>query len=825
MIDPARAILAENITTVGIDEKIELARWSSGNALLVGGLLAIAALYAVGWMYRREGRGTVSRRLRWTLVACRVMVLVLLGVIGLEPVLVKYVHRRLGAHTLVLVDDSASMALADQYRRTEDRSRVEAVVAGVPTEGLVREAICLTIVERDNRRWLDALAEKNEVRVFSFGDRLVARASIPRDRNGKAGLPAPVTPHPNGAATDLGLAVRGALDSVAGAPVAGIILLTDGRFNRGESPGVIARFLKQAGVDLFVIGVGDPAEPVNVRVVRLETPRSVFKNDPFSVTVRIEAEGVGEDAIKVELFERRGEGDDTREALVAGRTVRPDADGHVAPVVFECKISKPGAVGYVARVSPRPYEVVTSDNRRESRPAVRILDDKMKVLLVAGAPSYDYRFLARMLERDATVDLSTWLQSADAGAVRDGNTIITELPTTPAEINRYDALILMDCDPGEFDPTWGSILASYVSDHGGGLLYQAGRKYTGRFFRSAKMQSLTEVLPVVPDPEAEIVINELGHYQFRPWPIGVPKEAASDPILRQSDDPSESRVIWAALGGVYWHYPVRREKPVARVLMRHTNPRMANEFGEHVLFATQLVGTGRTAYLAIDSTWRWRRSDERYFNRFWIQTLRYLVEGKLLGGRARGWILTPKDEYEVGETIVAMVRALDERFEPLLMPQLEMVLSSANGGDTTPSRTVTLTPIPGRAGYYEGRFTPARVGTLRLRLSLPGAPARDDADRSKEVTKEIVVSQPDLELRSISMDRAGLRALAEAAGGNSRYLDIDQADRLPTLIEDQSRTFTVRGRPRPLWNHPSVFIVLISLLTIEWILRNKARLL
>ncbi|MBK8269026.1 MAG: hypothetical protein IPK83_12255 [Planctomycetes bacterium] len=453
----------------------------------------------------------------------------------------------------------------------------------------------------------------------------------------------------------------------------------------------------------------------------------------------------------------------------------------------------------------------------------------MKVLLIAGAPSYDYRFLARLFERDQTVELSTWLQSADSKAVRDGNKVIIALPTTLEEINKYDAIIIMDCDPSELDPTWASIVSTYVSDYGGGLLYAAGNKFTGRFLKSENLKSLVDVLPIAADPEAELVINELGHYQTRPWPIFVPEDATGDPILRQGHHPSQTAPIWSTLGNVYWHYPVRREKPVARVLMRHTNPKMANSFGQHVLFATQYVGTGRTAWLGINSTWRWRRSSERHFNRFWIQTVRFLVEGKLLGGRARGQVLTPKDEYEQGETVVATVRALDEQFNPLLVPELDLSIrwgtSNSDGDKKAKAQTIELAPIIGRDGYYEGRFVAREVGPARLSVQLPGVVGREDAEADRTIEKEIDVSQADIEMRNTAMNRSGLKELIAGVGGRSRYFEVDEAGSLPSLIPDMSRTFTVRGRPRPLWDNGTVLSVIVGLLTIEWILRKKARLL
>lgn len=841
-------MLAQEVSTVSSESRIEMARWSTDNALLVGVILSALAIYAVWWMYRREARGSLSKGMRWSLSTARVLVLLMLGAIGLEPVIVRYEHRRIDAQTIVLIDDSASMSLRDSYRNDDDARRVARVVGDISNDGVLRSAVGERLLTSGNQGLLRLLAGDNSVKLFSFGDSLTFRGEIRRkaaqpddEADTAASQPGPLTADglklaAAEPATDVGAAIRGAVDACAGAPIAGIVLLTDGRFNHGEWTGNVGRFLAGRDLPLSAVGIGDPAEPVNARVVQIAAARSAFKNDPFDVTVRVDARGVADQSIRLELFEQL---DDKSRELIEARTLQPGADGKFAPAVFERKVKDPGSVRYIARIEPLAFESVTSDNERELSPAVRILDDQMRVLLIAGSPSYDYRFLSRMFERDPTVNLSTWLQSADSKAVRDGNTVITHLPESPEELNSYDAIILMDCDPTEFGPTWGSMVAAYVSDHGGGLLYAAGNKFTGRFLKNENLRSLVETLPVAADPEAELVINELGHYQTRAWPILIPDDAIGDPILRQSDSPLETRSIWSTLGQVYWHYPVRREKSVARVLMRHSNPRMANAFGQHVLFATQYVGTGRTAWLGINSTWRWRRANERHFNRFWIQTLRFLVEGKLLGGRARGQLLTTKEEFEQGETVVVTLRALDEQFKPLLVPELELEMSAA-GNRATPSasenlngatnsspttRMIELSPIVGREGFYEGRFVAESVGTHRLAVKLPGAIGGNASESDRTIEREITVSPSDIELRETAMDRSAMRELVSAAGGRSGYYDVDETGSLPKMLPDMGRTFTVRGRPRPLWDNSKVLTVLIGLLLVEWALRKKARLL
>ena len=810
-----------------IESRVELARWSSGNALLVGVALAVVALYAVAWMYRREARGLVTPRLRWALVACRVCVLCLLGFIGLEPVLVNYVHRRLDAYSLLLVDSSASMSIRDSYRLPEDAERIKKVVAAPMEGGVVRATLEESLLARGDRGLLQALSTRNKVKMLPFSDQI---GDNPID-SGTTSSPSTDTVRirPEGPATDVSAAIRAGIDQLGGLPVAAIVLLSDGGFNRGEPPEVVSRMLRQRGIPLYAVGVGDPAEPINVAVTEVSAPRTAFKNDPFSVTVKLTAQNTGDQPIQVELLERRVDSSDAAK-VVATRSVPPGSDGVVPPFSFERKVAAPGEVTYVARTVALSNEAISADNEREILPAVQILDDQMRVLVIAGSPTYDYRFLTRMLERDATVDVSTWLQSADVGAVRDGDTIITELPTRQEDLFQYDAILLIDPDPEEFEPVWASLVATFVTDHGGGLLYAAGNKYAGRFFRSPKSQSILELLPVAPEPDAEIILNELGQYQVRAWPPTIPETALGDPILRQVDQLAENRMIWSALPGVYWHFPVRREKPLATVLMRHSNPRMVSAFGPHVLMATQLAGAGRSMFLGLNSTWRWRRDDERYFNRFWIQSLRFLVEGKLLGGRTRGLIITPKEQYELGESVAISVRALDEAFNPMTAPELELDVertSSSNADSEWPDddapRVIALTPVPDREGYFQGRWAPAASGQYRLSLRLPATGTTRPAQEERPVQKEISVRPSDIEMRDTALNRRALQRLAEASGG--KYFEIDEADRLAELIPDSSRSFVTRERPRPLWDNGYVLLAIVGILSIEWMLRKKAKLL
>ena len=84
---------------------------------------------------------------------------------------------------------------------------------------------------------------------------------------------------------------------------------------------------------------------------------------------------------------------------------------------------------------------------------------------------------------------------------------------------------------------------------------------------------------------------------------------------------------------MYWSFPVTRARPGATVLARHGDPRMQNQYGRHVLLASQLYGPGRTVFIGFDSTYRWRYLAEDHFDGFWARLVDRVGRNQALGGR------------------------------------------------------------------------------------------------------------------------------------------------------------------------------------------------
>ena len=844
-----------------IERRLEFANLPEGWAAV--GLIALLAglLFAVVYLYRHEQRAGASMRARTFLAGLRCSVLVLLGVIWLEPVLATYIHRSIEAVTLLLVDGSASMSLRDPYPRPDDAERVGRALAGIEgadATAMSRADIMRAVLGRGDAKVLDELAANNPVEVYRFGDRLISLGRLPagigeedgergRGEKGETGADssAGATSQPadseSDAATEVapgsrpfelsslaeagapetnvGQAVRQAIEARMGKPIAAVVVFSDGQFNDGDLPAEVARYARSKRLPIHVVGVGDPSPMTNVNVYTVDAPPYVYADDSFKVTADILTQGLGGETITVELLERIPNSDATNP--IESKQVTVGTDGTITPLVFSHRITEADETRLVVRVAPQPGEAIIDDNLKAI--SVRKLQTKMRVLLVAGAPSWEYRYLSRLLQRDKTVNLSCWLQSADETAVRDGDTVIGQFPREREELAAYDCIVLLDPHARDFDPAWTQHVEDLIDTAGAGLLYVAGRKNTPRFAHSPNAQPLFDLLPVVFDTgKADIIINELHYFQPTAWPVEVPAAVANHPILTVSAQPGENARIWGRLPGVYWHYPVRREKPVATALLRHSNPRMRNAYDGHVLLATQFLGAGRTGYLGFETTWRWRRFGEQYFNRFWVKLLRHLAEGKLLSGQKRGLVQfqTEGGAYTISKPIEVEARLLDTRYLPLEQPQVEATIRV--DADAVPS--VKLEVQPDRPGWYRGRFVPTRIGTHELTIDLPGSGGVPAA----AIRGEVHVGRPNLEFRKTELARGPLRTLA---AGSSRepeegvYLDIDEVDKLPSLIASRSTSLILTGPARALWDRWWTLMALVTLLGIEWAVRKRARLL
>jgi hypothetical protein len=132
-------------------------------------------------------------------------------------------------------------------------------------------------------------------------------------------------------------------------------------------------------------------------------------------------------------------------------------------------------------------------------------------------------------------------------------------------------------------------------------------------------------------------------------------------------------------------------------------------------------------------------------------------------------------------------------------------------GDET---VVTLEPVRGKPGSYEGRMRPPREGNYEV-TSAELESGEDTAMQSFRV----IASQTESEG---PMDQGELMDLAEAADG--RFVPPDQLLRAADAIPSREARQVIRI-PHAVWDSWVSLMLFLALLCTEWILRKRANLL
>lgn len=801
-------------TVEGVDARwsLGLNAWPEGPWAVAAIVAAVVAIGGVWYLYRAEGRD-ISLVGRLLLASIRLTILGLVAVMLLELVLVQTLTEYLPSRLLVLLDTSESMALEDPYS-DEQQARSTATSVGLKSTSGEPDLAALRKLERIElaRQALDPLwKDLGEGRIISnygFSTALEPVATTADLAKLKA----------TGAATSIGDAMSAALAAHRGQPLAGIVLVTEGRSNTGVDPLQVAKVAAQDGVPVFPLAVGTTEGPRNVRLVEIETSPAVFVRDTAEIGVLVESRGLKGQSAVVQLERRSG---DSPWAEVGSADVLLGEDSTIQRIPFTFVPDTTGQLEFRAKVQDAGPELTDADNTALAN--VKVVRQKIRVLLLAGFPSSEFQFLRNAMLRDERVEFASWLQSADQKYEHQGHRPIRRLPASQEELNYFDVLILADPDPRALPPEYSEMITKFVGDAGGGLIYVAGESQSKALFNpnlaegntpSASDNGWIKTLPVVVDPGLYQSTAEVALSSRDTWTLELTPAGYSDPVFRFDADNSRNRDVLASLPGMYWHFPVTRAKPGATILARHGDPRMQNNFGRHVLVAMQLYGPGRTVFIGCDSTYRWRYLHEEYFDGFWARLVDRVGRSKVLGGRFPFTLTTDKSNYRVGDRVTLRAQFIDATD---MATSLGSLAGEVEVGDQPPL-AVTLDPVPGDATSFEASFPAATAGAYTVRV-VPTVQAELEAG-PRAATMNFRVEPPRQELDEPGLDRGLLESIARETKGS--VFSIADARDLPAAIKVRQVTRTLELR-NEIWDAPLMFGGVMLLLTIEWVLRKLYR--
>lgn len=728
--------------------------------VLIGGAVVSAGILIVTL---RGLRTAAPVRDRLVLGALRAAAILLLIGCLMRPVLLlsRAVPQRnvLG----VLLDDSRSMRLAD----VAGTSRLEAVRAAFgDSAALVRR-----------------LGDRFVLRFFRFG----ADAGAVTGAGALRGT---------GTRTDLSAALQAAQDELAGVPLAGLVLVSDGADNAGTDLTAPLLALRARRVPVYTVGVGQERFEKDAGIERVALPASALTGAGVLSEVAIRVRGMA--GQQLDLVAE----DDGR--VVAQRPVPISGKEDVARVELRLPPLSPGFHPLTFKVRPVAGEIVTENN--EYRGVLRIRPGPEKILYVEGEPRPEMGFLRRAVAGDSALQLVAMLRSAKGKFLRlgvdDSLELATGFPTRREELFRYRAIVLGSLEASFFTGDQLRMLADFVSRRGGGLIVLGGRSALAE--GGYAETPLAEVLPVTLrrrlDSDTEPPAVELSP---RLTPAGKLHPALQ---LGTTEDAAARWDSMPPLTAVNRLGPV---KPGAMVLLAgRSDPGGATQ----PILVVQRFGRGTAALLGVQDTWLWRMHpsipvEDRTHATFWRQLLRWSLDGV----PERLEVAATPARAGPGEPVVVRARLSDEAY---LDANDGAVLARVQspGGQTV---EVPLAWTLRGDGVYEGRFVAQERGLYRIE-----AEARRGADTTltRSAPAALLVDDYGADVEQPELRAPLLRRIAAETGG--RYYPIGQAARLADDAAYTESGVTVR-ESRDLWDMPAVFLALVGLLGTEWAYRRR----
>jgi hypothetical protein len=546
---------------------------------------------------------------------------------------------------------------------------------------------------------------------------------------------------------------------------------------------------------LLAVGLGSDQPVKDLKLSDLLVDPEVFVNDVVNFELKLT--GIGLQGRKVSVVLRQQDKPDVLAKIDA--VVGPDGQPERLSLMY--RPTEVGRFRYVVEAEPQEGELQPDNNRQER--TVEVHKEKIRVLLAAAYPSFEFRYLQRMLLREETIELRWVLQNADLEASRQDPTALPVFPVQREDLFSYDVIILGDLNPAGLSASTMQNLVDFVDQpaKGGALILIAGAEYMPAAYRDTP---LARLMPIKlgsirhPDPGQTITTG----FVVQPTELGL-----SSPAMELGDTPAETRTIWQSLPPLYWLLEAPDLKPAARTLAEHPT-RRGHDGRPLSVICMQYVGAGKVLFHATDETYRWRqRVGDLYFARYWLQTIRYLSRSKLSGQGRSAALSTDRRQYTRGEPVRLRVRFADGRLAPAEDNGVTVVVEQP--GHKT--QRVQLHRIGVGQGDFEGVIESPSEGDYHAWIALP-------AMEGKPPAVDFAVAAPAGELQRVQMDRAALEKAAKQTGGH--FYTFQTARR---LLKDlpPGRQVPIEPLPqKPLWNRWPVLLLFLMLLTTEWILRK-----
>ncbi|NOZ24324.1 MAG: hypothetical protein GXP25_24875 [Planctomycetes bacterium] len=721
-------------------------------------IAACAAAVVLAWL-SMDRLSSIRRRI--VLFILRVLAILLIGCVVLQPELELRRSVRLRNTVAVLVDTSASMGIRPQ--------RGEASRAEVVQRFFQR-----------NADYFSALEKRMDVKYFSLSE----KASPVERRALEAGLP------PEGRRSNLVGGVRQTVESLRGERLRAVFLITDGV----DTEGGRAEYLRGIGAPVHVFFPRETGfRDVDIAEVRRD--EFAFIRTPWRAAAVIRVRGYGAKEIPVTL--KQGD------RIIMSRAIPTNPGQENYLVNIDLIPNRTGRFFYTLSVPRYADETIHRNNEFSFR--LNVVRDKIRVLQVCGMPTWDTHFLRRALKLDPNVDLvSLFILRTPA----DLNIVPTrEMSLIPFPVNAFlrddllsiDVVIFQNFAYGPYGVApYLPYIREYVKKERGAFVMVGGDLSfaEGHYFATP----IEDILPTdVPAPGNTV---DLAAFQARLTP-----EGKRHPITTLEPDDQRNQAVWRKLPALDGCNKLGPVKPGAVVLADHPKT------GRPIIAVTEM-GNGRTMAVAADTLWYWNflsvaaGQGNRHYLAFWKNAIRWLIQDPSFD-LVR--IEAEPDICLLGGKVAVKTTVVDHTYKPVSGARIEYVLTRAD--ETKPIQKGDATTND--RGEWIFHPPSEKVGLFTLHVT-----ASNEDRKFGRAETSFLIKADDTEYIDPAVNTEFASEAAGVTGGRHYNLAGDRF-RKDLVVDDPKVIRLLDRRSYPLWNTWAMLTAVLLLLSMEWTLRRR----
>jgi len=724
----------------------------------------VVAAVAVTFLTYRAAHAQSATKHRLVLGAMRIATLLLILFCLFRPVLVVKAAVPQQNFLGVLIDDSRSMQIAD-WNNTP-RGNFARQEFATPQSALLKQ-----------------LSDRFVLRTFRFSS-VASRLGNGNDLTF------------GGAQTRIGTALDGARQELAGLPLAGLVVVTDGADTTDASLTDALLAMKASSIPVFTVGVGRESLAKDVQIDRVSAPRAALKGTSLMIDVVVTQTGFPGETVTLDV--------EDGSKIVGSQEVKLPADGEPAAVRVKFTAADAGPRVFKFKIAPQPGELVTQNNQREALIDVR--DGRLKLLYYEGEPRPEMKFLRRAVEDDKNLEVVTLQRTADNKFMRlfvnepkTPDELASGFPKTRDELFAYDGLILGSIEAGAFTGDQLRMIGEFVERRGGGLLMLGGaRSFSEGGYAGTPV---ADALPVVLDRVARSIDDlPVARVKLRPTRAG---EGYAVTQIAATEAASSAR--WNDLPVLTSVNALRDLKPGATLLLTGTDDKRRTQ----PVLAFQRYGRGKALAFAVQDSWLYQMHasmplEDMTHENLWRQLLRWAVDG--VPGAVE--VHSTSERVESGEPVTLTAEVVDKSFVELNDARVVAHVTDPAGNTTD----VPMQWTGEKSGEYRGTLTTNGEGVYAANVE-----ASRDGKALGSGMLHVRAAPGDGEYFDATMHAARLKRIADETGG--KFYTADNVAGLPEDLKYAGRGVTT-VEERDLWHMPIMLFTILALMAGEWAYRR-----